>query len=108
MSDLISRQGMLARLEEWNTDDPTDKALYNFAWNRIIEQPTIELRCEECEAFNKTRLLVPQPERKKGEWIEDGYYDLPCVCSYCGTEGERKWNFCPHCGAYMRGDDHDL
>ena len=63
MSDLISRQGMLNRLEEWNTDDPTDKALYNFAWNRIIEQPTIELRCEECESFNKTRLLIPQPER---------------------------------------------
>jgi hypothetical protein len=31
--------------------------------------PTIELRCENCEAFNKTRLLIPQPERKKGRWI---------------------------------------
>ena len=48
-----------------------------------------------------------EPERKKGEWIEDGYYDLPCVCSYCGTEGERKWNFCPNCGSDMRGDDDE-
>lgn len=38
----IDADAMLDRLEEWNTDDPIDKALYNFAWNRIIEQPTIE------------------------------------------------------------------
>ena len=40
MSDLISRSELLKRLEEWNTSDETDKALYNFALNRIIEQPT--------------------------------------------------------------------
>ena len=40
MSDLISRSELLKRLEEWNTSDKTDKALYNFALNRIIEQPT--------------------------------------------------------------------
>ena len=40
MSDLISRSELLKRLEEWNTSDKTDKALYNFALHRIIEQPT--------------------------------------------------------------------
>ena len=25
-------------------------------------------------------------EVKHGEWIEDAYYDNPCVCSYCGVE----------------------
>ena len=40
MSDLISRSELLKRLEEWNTSDETDKALYNFALHRIIEQPT--------------------------------------------------------------------
>ena len=40
MSDLISRSELLKRLEEWNTSDETDKALYNFALNIIIEQPT--------------------------------------------------------------------
>ena len=40
MSDLISRSELLKRLEEWNTSDETDKALYNFAFHRIIEQPT--------------------------------------------------------------------
>lgn len=41
MSDLISRSELLKRLEEWNTSDETDKALYNFALHRIIEQPTV-------------------------------------------------------------------
>ena len=40
MSDLISRSKLLKRLEEWNTSDETDKALYNFTLSRIIEQPT--------------------------------------------------------------------
>ena len=40
MSDLISRSELLKRLEEWNKSDKTDKALYNFALHRIIEQPT--------------------------------------------------------------------
>ena len=49
----IDADAMLVRLEEWNTSDSTDKALYNFTLNRILEQPTIELQC------------------KKGRWIDD-------------------------------------
>lgn len=37
----IDAEAMLARLEKWNTSDPTDKALYNFTLHRILEQPTI-------------------------------------------------------------------
>ena len=40
-------------------------------------------------------------DRKKATWIEDGYRGLPCVCSYCGDEGNREWNYCPNCGAEM-------
>lgn len=77
----IDGDAMLARLEEWNTSDSTDKALYNFTLQRILEQPTIE------------------PERKKGKWIEDR-------CSECGCyvyHGDVR-NFCPDCGADMRED----
>ena len=38
---LIDADEMLKRLEEWNTDDGMDRALYNFALHRIIEQPTV-------------------------------------------------------------------
>lgn len=54
----------------------------------IDEQPTIE-------------------ERKTGEWeiyvisMLDGE---GCKCSECGFEGAPYWDFCPNCGADMRGN----
>ena len=71
-------------------------------------------------------------EVKHGCWIEDGYYDISCVCSYCGAEAQHisKFNetfdydweenlqstgyeetteyirtpYCPNCGAKMKGN----
>lgn len=36
-------------------------------------------------------------EIKHGEWIEDGYYDIPCVCSCCGSEHKKQG---PHLYTY--------
>lgn len=56
-----------------------------------------------------------QPERTKGKWIHDGY-DFPhgndwIHCSICGKKGTNVpadlTNFCPNCGADMRGDELD-
>ena len=44
-------------------------------------------------------------ERKHGEWIES---DFGWKCSICGNTSvmwQRTYNFCPNCGAYMRGED---
>lgn len=30
------------------------------------------------------------------------HYDTVC-CSVCRKKGNRKWNFCPNCGARMKG-----
>lgn len=66
----------------------------------------------------------------EAEWIEDGYRDIPCVCSHCGEEANHistfketfdydweenlqstgyeevreyiKTAYCPHCGAKMK------
>ena len=67
--------------------------------NLIKRQPTIE------------------PERKKGRWVSiDRRY---VKCSECGLEttknelrgialfGENEPNFCPNCGADMRGGDSE-
>lgn len=48
----INADEMVKRLEEWNTADPMDKALYNFAMSRINEQPTVQtepqwIQCSE-------------------------------------------------------------
>ena len=55
---------------------------------------------------------------KRGRWEEregyGGWGDTYYHCSVCGSdwvfeEGTPKaneWNFCPHCGADMRGDEN--
>ena len=53
-----------------------------------------------------------EPERKKGEWIYDGIRGRfpACKCSICGHYENADWallqgiNYCPHCGADMRGE----
>lgn len=46
-----------------------------------------------------------QPEREKGRWID---MDDHVMCSCCGAThyGVDK-NYCPNCGADMRGDEND-
>jgi hypothetical protein len=36
---LIDAGRLIKRLEQWNTNYAIDKAMYNFAMNRIMEQP---------------------------------------------------------------------
>ena len=58
-----------------------------------------------------------EPERKKGKWIPQDHNKITDMastmvfyypkCSECGHSGNYT-NFCPRCGADMRGDDHDL
>lgn len=56
-------------------------------------------------------------EREKGEWIEVQRYrptDKRAIneCSICHDtiwmyDGDRRWNYCPRCGADMRGDGNE-
>ena len=55
-----------------------------------------------------------EKERKKGKWIEqdDGWDGVYYECSECkeaftlidGTPTDNLYNFCPNCGADMRGE----
>lgn len=54
----------------------------------VFDEPTIELRCEECEAFDKTRLLIPQPERKKDTIQTFHDYQVEWLLSHCDLELE--------------------
>lgn len=55
-------------------------------------------------------------ERKTGRWIEqdDGWDGTYYECSECkeaftlidGTPSDNLYNFCPNCGADMRGNDN--
>lgn len=87
---LIDADEMIKRLQEWNTNDGMDKALYNFTMHRILEQPTIE------------------PKRQKGKWIR--HKDGSATCNQCGFKQTAIWdldgwqNYCGHCGCDMRGN----
>lgn len=56
---LVDADAMMERLKAWDTNDGMDKALYNFALDRVLEAPTV----------------APErkPERKKmsnKEWVD--------------------------------------
>lgn len=45
-------------------------------------------------------------KESKGEWVKTSEPELYCyTCSICGELNEYEDNFCPNCGADMRGED---
>lgn len=77
-----------------------------------------------CDYVSALRGLLPEEsQRKKGKWIygEDEYSIDGYRCDKCGffvpwyhihnllnyTEHYNFWNFCPCCGADMRGEDDE-
>ena len=104
MNDLISRQAAIDALDEY--------------FGRIGKLKRRGLtkgeRAISLDVVGAIRTLPSaQPERKKGRWIphedEDGehYGDK---CSECGewyVMPYGKTNFCPKCGADMRGEKHE-
>lgn len=84
-------------------------------------QKLVDINTERCEALRKqlreahenyekhiNGLEAQMP--KEGEWIreEHGHVFSNYYCSKCGAYAEDKiidceWNYCPNCGARMRG-----
>ena len=68
-----------------------------------------------CEASLTAKKMPTIEERKTGRWlISDGACEHDYMeCSRCKwiTEYygglEEEWGYCPNCGAYMRGEEHE-
>ena len=59
------------------------------------------------------KFIKKQSERKRGKWIKSNESALrPYMCSECGALfdvdtvlGKLSWQYCPACGAEMKGED---
>ena len=99
--DLISRSALKKAIKSYADDQYAENEyLGECAIMNIIDNaPTVEYTFEE--AFQKTvcehKLYCPD-KRPKGEWKDD------ITCPFCNHTYDWDYNFCPNCGADLRGD----
>ena len=101
MDDLISRQ---AAIDALNVLVKDGHAYVNGAFFETILRDEAKRVLEE--------LPSAQPEQRKGKWIHPYHYGLALPeheCSVCHEweYADTESNFCPNCGADMRGDEHE-
>lgn len=89
-----ARKGLHEKCIELLHDEKVAESIYMYLCDGL----------EECD--------VIEPERKTGKWEQVNeqpyfrkHFSRVC-CSVCRVEGMSKWNFCPACGADMRGEQN--
>ena len=101
MNDVVYRQSAIDTVEK-----------YDFNFPEYMERFVTELRDAMKEDLKGDIADLPSAQ-KKGRWVHDGY-DFPggvdwIHCSECGKRGINVpadlSNFCPNCGADMRGEN---
>lgn len=99
-NDLISREALIKDFEERNK--ACDK------WIAKAKDEETKIRAEATKNFICEVIMTidnaPTVERQKGKWkhIDDEYNDVECP--FCGFQEDGiYYNFCPNCGADMRG-----
>lgn len=100
MNDPIERQAAIDGF--WKLDIEIRPSAIDAITKMLMNLPSAPPeKCEDCENFNKTRLLIPQPERKKGHWIvineSAGLYE----CDQCHERVCCVGKYCMHCGSPM-------
>lgn len=85
MSRLIDADALRKRIKAKNASNAMMKAMREECVAEIDDAPTIE--------------------PKKGKWISKADQRWHCsLCDGIAPKGYR-WNYCPHCGADMRGGE---
>lgn len=136
MKDLIERQAAIDAIQKWGLIDGLSEGqaieiladeekvpsaqseqkdfekrlhdMFDHIWECEIDHPVYQDTVGELmSAVIQAHYNSAQPERKKGEWIENS--PVTEKCDQCGYV-IRDWfvsqfNFCPNCGAFMMEDD---
>ena len=80
------------------------------AYNRGIDSERKRIADVWCKAeYERGYKDGRESAERKGEWIKEGCAKYSEMCNQCGFvqfEG-RVDNFCPHCGAHMKGAEDD-
>ena len=131
MNDLISRQAAIALADTLKDDVPDDERIADAVMARnegILEyqtklsllpsaQPDIARDIATIIGNEKDmRVILSGAERPRGKWNTYYHGDIGFAysCNQCGYGApyqilggevfQKKWNFCPNCGADMRGE----
>lgn len=80
---------------------------------KIVDTEQVYTNGVELVPIFRMKQWFEHSERKKGKWAEVKFRTIPYnriskakKCSVCGKNKDKyvTWNFCPNCGADMRGD----
>lgn len=91
------------RIEQLEKQEPTEKQVVDYCHKRCL------VIVEE-ELFHRMKSTFSQLP-KEGEWIPIIHASIKGVetvnCSNCGATGHLIFNYCPNCGARMKGEQND-
>lgn len=92
MSDLINRADAIEAMDErWGDIKRTNKRVA-----KGHEAVYLDMRA--------TISALPSADAVQGEWVRHELWGNPWfTCSECNYHGRNDFNFCPNCGARMKG-----
>ena len=106
--DYNTRRNQEQRRGQINEDIETIKALPSAQPKNMSVTFDVQKITKHKSDFSD--LPSAQPGRKKGKWLDN--YQYGYKCSECGAYleidcGDAEMNFCPNCGADMRGEQDE-
>ena len=107
MGEYIEREGIYNALKAKYCDECTfaDKECYRCAYADVMYNIDI-MPAADVQPVKRGKL---EERIGYGGWGDTYYHCSVCGSDWVFEEGTPKaneWNFCPHCGADMRGDEN--
>ena len=105
MSNVTSIQDILRQMPSVEIE-VTAKMVESYCYSRGLRVITEELYLHLTRGKFSEPIVIYKDQRKKGEWHDIGGV-IRYGCPFCHHAQERKSNYCPNCGADMRGEENE-